>query len=232
MDHTRKGGDYMRYLGILALLCVAGGASAGILWDNGPFDEGYAIGNGKGTNTYFGQVDLQAADDFALEVASVITDFHFEGLSLFGTLQVDYITFELFEDTGGGLPKEDPFVSLDVYNITVTAAYDPNWGYYRNSMTGYLNVTVPAGYYWVKMQPYGLAGDWHYQGCTTQDWGQSLAVRNGPWGGGHPTDYWTHGSYAGYDLNFQLTGQAVPEPGVFTALAGLVLGAGAILRRR
>ena len=93
----------MRYLAIAALLALAAGVSADLLWDNGPFDMGSAAGNGKGTSTYFGKVDLQIAEDFEVGAPGwSVYDIHFEGLCFFGNLQVDYITVEFFKDGGNG----------------------------------------------------------------------------------------------------------------------------------
>jgi hypothetical protein len=221
----------MRYLAIALLLGLAASANAVVLWDNGPFDYGNAAGNGKGTSTYFGQVDLQVADDFEVGAPGwSVTDGHFEGLCFFGNLQVDYITVAFFQDGGNGLPLEDAFYTEDSYNFTESDYYDPSWGYYHADFdVNFGPVNLSPGTYWVYMQPYGLYGDWHYQGGTSGVWGNTAANRNGPWGGGYPGYTWTH--YSGYDINFKLTGDIVPEPGV-VSLAGLLLGAGALWLRR
>ena len=221
----------MRYLAIAALLALAAGASADLLWDNGPFDLGSAAGNGKGTATAFGQVDLQIAEDFEVPAPGwLVYDIHFEGLCFYGGLNVDYVTVEFFKPNGD-LPMEDPFYSMDSYDFTESDYYDPNWGYYHVDIDANFGpVALDPGVYWVKMQPYGLVGDWFYQGGTESGgWGYTCANRNGPWGGGYPSDTWTH--YSGYDLNYKLTGEIIPEPGV-VSLAGLLLGAGALWLRR
>jgi hypothetical protein len=223
----------MRYYAILGLLLLAAGATADqvVVWDNGPFDLDNAAGNGKGTQTYFGQVDLQVADDFEVSPPGwVLTGGHFEGLCFFGNLQVDYITVEFFNDGGNGLPQETPFYSVDSYDFTESDYYDPSWGYYHVDFdVEYQTAYLAPGVYWVKMQPYGLYGDWFYQGGTTQTWGNTCANRDGPWGYGYGSQTWIH--YSGYDVNFQLTEYLVPEPGV-VSVAGLLLGAGALWLRR
>lgn len=219
-----------RVLVLLAVAAFVMPTFADLLWDNGPFDLGNAFGNGKGTNTLFGQVDLQTADDFEVPAPGwYVNDGHFEGLCFNGNLQVDYITVEFFEDGGDTLPVEDPFYSEDSYDFTVSDYWDPDWGKYHVDFDvnfGPVTIDVP-GVYWVKMQPYGLTNDWHYQGGTTSSWGSTVANRDGPWGGGYGSYTWIH--FSGYDQNFKLTGEVIPEP---ASLCLLGIGALALLRRR
>ncbi|MDH7507606.1 MAG: hypothetical protein QHH15_07495, partial [Candidatus Thermoplasmatota archaeon] len=178
-----------------------------IVWDNGPFDEGYAIGNGKGENTYFGAVWLEAADDFELTATTEISGGHFEGLAFFSGLQVTNIMVRFFEDAGG-VPAETPFFSEDSYNFVESDYYDPYWGYYHVDIdVSFTPVTINPGHYWVQFTPYGLSGNWFYQGCTTWDQLNSVCVRDGD-----PTGYYQGGfnhynwlcDYPGYDINFKL----------------------------
>lgn len=224
----------MRCLLLMGLLCCAASACAGdspyLLWDNGDFDADLAIGNGKGTDTYFGQIDMQVADDFGVPPPGwIIDEAHFEGLCLFGSLQVDYLTVEFFRDQGG-LPEEQPWCGEETYSISVSDYYDPDWGYYHVDIDVLFGpFTLHPGIYWVKVQPYGLTGDWFYQGCTTLQWGEHCAVRDGPWGGAFGHDEWAH-DYD-YGVNFQLK-TWIPEPAAFTAAAGTLLGIGGIALRR
>jgi hypothetical protein len=225
----------MRWLLLAGLLVLTASAASAqwwyLLWDNGPFDGDLAIGNGKGTETYFGQIDMQVADDFEVSDPGWWIDrVHFEGLCFFGGLQVDYVTVEIFRDNGG-IPFEDPFISLNAHDIEVSDWYDPNWGCYHVDIDVYPDrIEILPGFYWIKTQPYGLWGDWFYQGCTAYQWIQYCAVRDGPWGGGFGHYEWAHDYER--DVNFRIY-TYIPEPAAFTAAAGMLLGlAGIVWRRR
>jgi len=183
--------------------------ASGLLWDNGPFDDpGGGHGNGKGINTMWGKTDLQMADDFLVPAPGwLVSDGHIEGICFNGNLQVDFITVEFFEDTGGGLPKANPFYTENSYSFTESDYVDPNWvgWYYVVIDVNFGPVVLDPGTYWVKIQPYGLNGDWLYQGCTTTGWGNFMAVRDGPWAtGGYGHTNWLHDFNT--DACFKLTG--------------------------
>lgn len=186
----------------------------GVLWNNGPFDDTQIRGNTKGMNTFFGQNDLQVADDFQVPSPGwLVSDGHMEGLCFFVNLQIDYITVEFFEDDGTGLPKEIPFYTENSYSFTESDYVDANWPdwYYVEIDVNFGPVPLDPGTYWVKMQPYGCPNDWFYQGCTTVGWGNPLALRDGPWGTGWGHTNWLH-DLLGANANFQLTGDVlVPD---------------------
>ncbi len=183
--------------------------ASGLLWDNGPNDDfGNSHGNGKGINTMWGKTDLQIADDFLVPPPGwLVSDGHVEGICFSGNLQIDFITVEFFEDTGGGLPKGNPFYTENSYSFTEVDYLDANWPgwYYVVIDVNFGPVALDPGTYWVKIQPYGLNGDWFYQGSTTTGWGNFMAVRDGPWataGYGHTN--WLHDFNT--DTCFKLTG--------------------------
>jgi hypothetical protein len=180
---TKKGGEQMRYLCIAALLASAGCAWADLLWDNGPFDEGNAVGNGKGTGTYFGRAWLEAADDFEVSGPGwIVNGAHFEGLCFFGNLQVDSVIVAFYEDGDWTLPLEFPFYYEESADFAETDYYDAEWGYYHVDIdVGFGPIVLDPGTYWLQVTPVGLWGDWFYQGCTTHDWRYSLAARDNYW---------------------------------------------------
>ena len=186
--------------------------SSGLLWDNGPFDHpNGGRGNTKGINTRFGKSDLQIADDFLVPAPGwSVSDGHMEGLCFNSNPLIDHINVEFFEDTGAGLPKELPFYTDNSNSFTISERTDANWPGW-NYVTIDVNfgpVPLDPGTYWIKMQPYGLTGDWFYQGITTVGWGNTAAFRDGPWaataGYGHTN--WLHDYPVEQGVNFQLTG--------------------------
>jgi hypothetical protein len=153
--------------------------------------------------------DLQIADDFQVSAPGwLISDGYMEGLCFFANPQIDYITVEFFENLATGIPKEIPFYTENTNALAAVTYAHPSWiGWnYTEIDVSFGPVALDPGTYWVKMQPYGLNGNWFYHGCTTVGWGNSMAVRDGPWataGYGHTN--WQL-DFPGENVNFQLIG--------------------------
>ena len=221
---TRTGLGIMLAVGVIGLAAPGAVLKADVIFDNGPFDPELGA---QSEDSSSGDFDTEVADDFLLSDQFPlweIRDLHFVG-RLFGISNPLDFRVRFYEDTGG-TPSLTPF-----YDEVVTPTAAINIGP-LGSGTGWEvsldlpPVTVTPGSYFVSAQLlHGLGGGsgfWFWQGSQAQQGSETWVDSNGF---GIPR--WTRGSDLGldpFDLNFSLTGAAVPEPGTaLLLLTGLMV---------
>ena len=204
---------------VAALLLCAGGASAGVIYDNGA---------GTLNNAWFSDLTRPQfmADDFVLQSgANTITDIHWTGIYFNDATVPDNFTIQFFADSSG-VPTVSPFATFSVGGVSRadTGNALPFSGPEIFSYSAVVSpLTLTAGTtYWLSIFNDSLFGGWAW---GSQDGtGQNAVIRF------DETSAWslaTLGGTSSTELDFQLTNDAVsgaPEPATL-ALLGIGLAA-------
>jgi hypothetical protein len=205
-----------------ALAASATPARADIIFDNGTPDLTNAF------NSDFFNFGFQSADDFVLAPgASTITDLHWWGVYAFTNTPnaADNFTIRIFADAGGA-PDINPFVSVNVGNVSRTFTGDNVVGFdvYEYDVDVAPIALAPGTTYWLSIvndSANNPGGD-----------GWFWATSDGLAGNGHQR----FGDGVGWDIAgaefaFNLTGAAIPEPASLAVFGALAAGAFGLRRR-
>jgi len=212
-----------------------------VLWDSLWIVDGDVVDYGNGDAIsgigIFGFVyDLEVADAFEVPSAHDITRVVMDYLNFFGRpySPATDVLVEFFEDIPGA-PSEVP-----TYQMTGTTHYEtgiyvswwPDGGTRVDVTFDPGEVTLPAGTWWVAMQPVDITseGDWYYV-CRKneilfldsqfRDGGTDHGgLYGGPYGGGYESDDWITATSFGYPgtSSFRVEGEA--ESGFALSLNG------------
>jgi hypothetical protein len=214
----------MKYLCILALLALAGCASADVLWDNGMNYTGLGSAQDDPSISF----TTEMADDFMLAGNLTIQDVHWRG----GYWNTNYATgafnwrIRIYNDAGdvpGNTLFDHVYLNAEVNRVFIE---DTGSTIYYDYSVGMADLPLAAGKYWLSCQGVGAfppQSGWAMHTSPIllhQAYFRSVYF-------GYPD--WTNSQTVfgtAYDNCFQITG--VPEPGV-VSLAGMLLGLGGIV---
>jgi hypothetical protein len=207
------------FLGLIFILVFAGAplhAVAGIIYDNGPLALGGANEIGIASD-----LEFQLADDFVLSNGNTITDIHWWGTHSIGT---DNFTIQFFEDVGG-LPAEDPFISLAIGDVVETpVSFDPPFDAVFEYSVDIAPLTLELGVtYWISIANDPALSTWFWASA-----GEGNIHQRTP-----TSPDWTPPTFATSEVGFVLTDDAViPIPPALWLFGSGLLGLVGMARRK